>query len=393
MTDDQTSPETAYNQTSTYTGSGDVSFTRLVDGVNVVWASYPNLDCLVEIGRVDVTRHPVIPQNFSDFICGESDLELYISDTKFLIDGLTYWLVDEIGNVVSPVEYHAPDAGITFSGLNPQSYTLWGAFGGVHGDCETQIGDVEAINPEAEAKLFVNGDEYSSGETVEMCPGLYTMATINAKNANVTRYKFTMSVNGGPEQVGYEGSNSAWTLTSDIKSLQGSTIELHFYIETVCGEFRLDDVFTITLKGVGSMEQHLKATNDAIYCEGVPAVKLYYDDAKQGELYRLYKVSSDGVVDPGEDPDNKVYNDDLMDIQEIPRGVTNPSNILYFNGWGHFDGENGQLSQDFATSGCYYVETSEANTGCAYLSDTVCVQVVDPIICVLRISGYGWCYR
>lgn len=380
VTDDQTSPETAYSQSSTYTGSGDVSFTRIFDGVNVVWASYPNFDCLVEIGRVDVTRHPVIPQNFSDFICGESDLELNISDTKFLIDGLTYWLVDEIGNVVSPVEYHAPDAGITFSGLNPQSYTLWGAFGGVNGDCETQIGDVEAINPEAEAKLFVNGDEYSSGETVEMCPGLYTMATINAKNANVTRYKFTMSVDGGPEQVGYEGSNSAWTLTSDIKSLQGSTIELHFYIETVCGEFRLDDVFTITLKGVGSMEQHLKATNDAIYCEGVPAVKLYYDDAKQGELYRLYKVSSDGVVDPGEDPDNKVYNDDLMDIQEIPRGVTNPSNILYFNGWGHFDGENGQLSQDFATSGCYYVETSEANTGCAYLSDTVCVQVVDPII-------------
>lgn len=381
LTGDSSSPETALRESVNYDGSGSVTFSNLVNGENVIWASYTNFDCLVEIGRVSLTHHPAIPQNYSGTVCGDENLEVQICDERFLLDGLTYWLVDPDGNVASQFTLNtATDSCVTLTGLQPQTYTLFGAFGGVDGECATEMGVIVAVNPDASATLYVAGESYKPGATVEMCPGLFAMASIEIKNAVASKYIFYFKPDGSDEaDVVYEGASNACSLTSYIKEQKTSQGVLSFAIETVCGEYVLDDLFTIKIKGSASGDNHLHATNDALYCEGKPTVQLYYDDAKYGDIYRLYKVSSDSIVDPG---DNNTYDDELMDMQEIPRNVGesgNYSKILYFNGWGYFNGENSVANKDFASAGCYYVETTD-DMGCTYISDVVCVQVAEPPI-------------
>lgn len=381
LTDEETSPETSTRESITYDGSGDVTFSSLANGVNVIWASYSSMDCLVEIGRVTLNHHPAIPQNYSGTVCGDENLEVQICDSRFLLDGLTYWLLDADGNVASQFTLNTEtDACVTFTGLQPQTYTLYGAFGGIDGDCATEMGVIEAVNPDAKATLYVAGQSYESGATIEMCPGLFTMANIEVKNAVATKYLFYFKAEGTTEpDLVYEGSSNACSFTEYIKETSAASGTLSFAIETVCGEYELSDTYTIKIKGNGSSLNHLQATNDALYCEGTPFVQLYYDDAKVGEIYRLYKVSSDTIVDPG---DNNTYDDELVDMQEIPRNVSttgNYSNILYFNGWGYFDGQTETETKDYASAGCYYVETTDSQ-GCVYQSDLVCVQVAEPPI-------------
>ncbi|MGN0030095.1 MAG: gliding motility-associated C-terminal domain-containing protein [Marinilabiliaceae bacterium] len=375
LTDASASPATSSRQTIAYDGTGDVTFTNLANGENIIWASYPNSGCVLEVGRVVLNRNPAIPQNYSGTVCGDENLEVKICDKRFLLNGLTYWLVDADGNQVGSVYYdETSDECVTFSNLTPQSYVLYGAFGGVNGDCATEMGAIEAVNPYANATLYVAGESYAPGTTVEMCPGLFAMANIEVKNAVATKYIFYFTPEGSDQpDVVYEGANNACSLTEYIKNVTAASGKLTFAIETVCGEFNLSDSYTIKIKGNGTSGNHLKATNDAKYCEGIPAVQLYYDDAKVGDIYRLYKVSSDNVIDPG---NNNTFDDELMDIQEIPRNITNPSKNLYFNGWGYFGGDNVPEDKDFASAGCYYVETTD-EMGCTFISDLVCVEMHD----------------
>lgn len=321
-----------------------------------------------------INPHPAIPQNYSDVVCGDGDLEAQICDRQFLINGLTYWLVDANGNQAGSFVYDENSGEcVTFKNLTPQTYVLYGAFNGVNGDCETEIGTIQAIKPEASSSLYVAGEYYKPGDTVEMCPGLFAMANIEVRNAAASKYIFYFKPNGSDvAEVVYEGANNACSLTEYLKNTASSGV-LSFAFETVCGNFNLSDSYIFNIKGNGAAGNHLKATNDAKYCEGIPAVQLYYDDAKVGDIYRLYKVSSDSIIDPGS---NNTFDDELMDIQEIPRNITNPSKNLYFNGWGYFGGDNEPEDKDFASAGCYYVETTD-DMGCTYVSDLVCVEMHD----------------
>lgn len=366
LTDENGDPQTAAIQEFSYGGNGDVTFTKLVDGVNVIWASYVHYDCLVELGKVTVSRHPAIPENvINETVCGENGADFAI-DAKYLVDGVTYYLKDADGNVVAQQTYDAATGStIEFHGLEAQTYEIYGAFGGVAGECETYMGLLAAVNPAADVILYVNGAQYKSGDEIEICAGLPSMVTITPKNVSVTTYNFYWKADGSVERdLRYSGSNNTWIFTDELKG--HSDVVLSFSIETVCGEYELTDTFTIHVKGSTVGENHLFAKDGIVdYCAGYPVVKLGYDAAVKGETYRLYKVT--GEIDP----ENNVYDDELMDIQEIPRNIENPSNILYFNGWGYFDGTTGD-SKLYASAGCYYVDITESN-GCSYTTDLLCV--------------------
>lgn len=131
------SPEYGFTAALTYTSASDGVLRGLPDGMNVIWASYDNFDCLVEIGRVDVKRNPELPANvINEVACGGS----FVIEPAYLVKGAFYELRDESGHSVMGTLYEGIDPQLEFSNIAVGRYTVIASF---NGDCETTLGTVD----------------------------------------------------------------------------------------------------------------------------------------------------------------------------------------------------------------------------------------------------------
>ncbi|MCI5776837.1 MAG: hypothetical protein MR215_04315, partial [Bacteroidales bacterium] len=119
---DKAPTESSFEVIRYHEGDGDVVFTQLQDGVNVIWTAFNGFGCLTAVDTVIVNRHPELPSNVvNDEVCGLT-FEL---DNSLLINGATYTLTNTAnGSVATSVVYSDAEASLSLTVLAEGTYEL-----------------------------------------------------------------------------------------------------------------------------------------------------------------------------------------------------------------------------------------------------------------------------
>ncbi len=377
---EDSSPETSSYKSKIFNGTEEtLEFSGLADGINNVWASYDNFDCLVLLGTVTVNRNKMPNATFQALefdICSGESATLTLSAS---LAGASYYItINDETEPLEGTEVTGNDDGSALTWTVPTAeteviYHLHASLDNcTWGDDEWEpvsIDYSQKVKPNGYLSLFINGVEYTSESTdiPTVCPGTTINVIANVEGATVATYYFYRSIDGEEKELRQDGASRNFIPYYSDEGISGE-ITVSFSITTNGGcPFDMDDAITFTLINNLAEEQHLVAQGGEYeYCASeVDGVKLgYINYAKSGETYRLYKVNEE------------LGHDELVDIQEIPDYDDSfaETDTLFFSGWGY-----GADGADYAPAGQYYVMVSTAD-GCELKTNIVTVtEIPSPI--------------
>lgn len=206
VTDEETSPERGFITSALYDGKGDLTLSGLKNGLNIIWASYENFDCLVEIGRANVVRNPALKANIVNTVACGGEFQMEPTD---VVLGATYELSDiNSGAVVGTVSPVVGDQLVSWTNVPQGQYKIVAYFGAAR-DCETEIGLVDfkptietIVVPETIVACSPSLGEYDlTGLHADMLIDGATYYLVDAETSPITSKAFGFNYTAGDAVV------------------------------------------------------------------------------------------------------------------------------------------------------------------------------------------------
>lgn len=312
---DKAPTESSFEVIRYHEGDGDVVFTQLQDGVNVIWTAFNGFGCLTAVDTVIVNRHPELPSNVvNDEVCGLT-FEL---DNSLLINGATYTLTNTAnGSVATSVVYSDAEASLSLTVLAEGTYEL-----SIKADeCQSILGKV----------LFRNviDDANRIETTLSVCgaPVVFNLSDFYAGNLVEGLTYYVVDATKKPSEAKAVGQKYATGNDIVFQGLPVGEYKIWASYEGYACETELGDLHVIDrIIGITPSDEN----HEIVLCaEGSPEYEVPTSLLIDGAYYYL----TDKVTSPTESASEiKRYHDgDAMVFTNLKDGV----NVIWvaFNGF------------------------------------------------------------
>lgn len=269
-----------------------MSYTFAAGGEYTLWASYDDLSCLTpmkgKLNVVSVAYDQFRLTSNEEVNCSASTMELYLSGSQA---GITYYL-EVAGSPVADSEQVGTGEKLTWSiaGEDIVDYEVWASDAG---KCPQMIDHLNVnfttvVVPDISLDFYIEGvkQEYTQGDTIDLCPGVAFSFLGQLHNMAASRYTYKLN-----DVVVQDGVNPLF-----IPDVAGTTGDLVYSltVSTATGcEFDVEDKFIINI--LTSYEQFRLSSNQDINCE-VGNMELYLSGSQADITYQL-KVGGNVVAD------------------------------------------------------------------------------------------------